>query len=68
MCLYTAPLFFLLTLTGSLRSLIIRDEVHGNNSTFLISLDWIANLIYNLIFVNSFVALFISSPAFFGFF
>ncbi len=38
-CLNTAPLAFLLCLTGSFKSLIINDEVHGKRSIFLISLD-----------------------------
>jgi hypothetical protein len=50
-CLKMAPLVFLLCLTGSFKSLIINDEVHGKSSTALISLDWIANLIYSLILV-----------------
>ena len=67
MCLNTADLTFLLCLTGSFKSLIIKAEVVGKSSTFLISLDWIDNLMYNLILVKSLVALLISSPAFLGF-
>jgi len=66
-CLYTAAFTFLLCLTGSFKSLITKEEVHGKSSMALISLDWIANLIYNLMLVKSLVCLLISSPAFFGF-